>query len=601
MESVTIKDVARESGYSITTVSRVLSGSDYPVSADARDAIERCAARMGYVPNQWARSLKTNSSREIAVIMPSLRNPFYTTLVTSIESSLSQNGYNMLVFIRKRHAPDVEGFLSRLSSKMVAGVLIATDCINAAMARGLRAMKERKTPVIVCDDAVDGFPDLRGIFFDYQRGGRQAAQTLYRCGHRNVALITLDYVSEATRRSYVGGFCAFFREMGVPLREDRDIFTSTEADDFTAGAQLASRVLDSGRSYTAIAANNDSVAAGALSAMLLRGVHVPDDMSIIGMDDNVYAHMTTPKLTTVRVPTKEMGRMAVQYLLNEIEGEQMAFSIYMQSDVIERSTVKNNNQAGERTMHLNISETKQELGKAAAALIAKKLNEAIAEKGYARVVLSTGASQFETLDALVKENVDWSCVTMFHLDEYVALPVTHRASFRKYLTERFVNIVHPKEAVFVNGEGDVEKNIAELTARLTELPIDVGVIGIGENAHIAFNDPPADFETRESYIVVNLNDRCKEQQVGEGWFPTVDDVPKQAISMTPYRIMQCRTIVAPVPKAVKAEAISAVLRAETTDPMVPGTLLKTHPDFHLFIDKDSASLCSEDVLAKYLA
>ena len=111
MESVTIKDVARESGYSITTVSRVLSGSDYPVSADARDAIERCAARMGYVPNQWARSLKTNSSREIAVIMPSLRNPFYTTLVTSIESSLSQNGYNMLVFIRKRHAPDVEGFL----------------------------------------------------------------------------------------------------------------------------------------------------------------------------------------------------------------------------------------------------------------------------------------------------------------------------------------------------------------------------------------------------------------------------------------------------------------------------------------------------------
>lgn len=126
----------------------------------------------------------------------------------------------------------------------------------------------------------------------------------------------------------------------MPLREDRDIFTSTEADDFTAGAQLASRVLDSGRSYTAIAANNDSVAAGALSAMLLRGVHVPDDMSIIGMDDNVYAHMTTPKLTTVRVPTKEMGRMAVQYLLNEIEGEQMAFSIYMQSDVIERSTVK---------------------------------------------------------------------------------------------------------------------------------------------------------------------------------------------------------------------------------------------------------------------
>ena len=178
--------------------------------------------------------------------------------------------------------------------------------------------------------------------------------------------------------------------------------------------------------------------------------------------------------------------------------------------------------------------------------------------------------------------------------------MTHIASFRKYLTERFVNLVHPREAVFVNGEGDVEKNIAELTRRLTEKPIDVGVIGIGENAHIAFNDPPADFETRESYIVVNLNERCKKQQVGEGWFATEEDVPKQAISMTPYRIMQCRTIVSPVPKAVKAEAISAVLRAETVTPMIPATLMKTHPDFHLFIDRDSAAQCSREVLDRYM-
>ena len=126
------------------------------------------------------------------------------------------------------------------------------------------------------------------------------------------------------------------------------------------------------------------------------------------------------------------------------------------------------------------------------------------------------------------------------------------------------------------------------------------VIGIGENAHIAFNDPPADFETRESYIVVNLNERCKKQQVGEGWFATEEDVPKQAISMTPYRIMQCRTIVSPVPKAVKAEAISAVLRAETVTPMIPATLMKTHPDFHLFIDRDSAAQCSREVLDRYM-
>lgn len=250
-------------------------------------------------------------------------------------------------------------------------------------------------------------------------------------------------------------------------------------------------------------------------------------------------------------------------------------------------------------MHLHVQNSKEELGREAAKIIAKEINAAISEQGYARIVLSTGTSQFETLGALVKEKVDWSKVTMFHLDEYVGLPITHIASFRRYLTERFVNIVHPKEACFVNGEGDVDANIAALTKRLTELPIDVGVIGIGENAHIGFNDPPADFATRESYIVVNLNERCKKQQVGEGWFETVNDVPKQAISMTPYRIMQCKCIVTPVPKAVKAEAIAAVLRSETVDPMIPATLLKTHPNIHLFTDRDSISLCSEDILAKY--
>ena len=250
-------------------------------------------------------------------------------------------------------------------------------------------------------------------------------------------------------------------------------------------------------------------------------------------------------------------------------------------------------------MKLFVLENKEELGREAARLIAQRINEAVGRQGYARIVLSTGASQFETLDALTREKVDWSKVTMFHLDEYVDLPITHIASFRKYLTDRFVDIVHPKEAFFVNGEGDIRANIAALSQRLTEKPIDVGVIGIGENAHIAFNDPPADFDTRESYIVVDLNKRCKQQQVGEGWFDTVDDVPKQAISMTPYRIMQCRCIVAPVPKAVKAEAIANVLGAENVDPMIPGTLLKTHPDIALFIDRDSASLCSEELIAKY--
>lgn len=162
---------------------------------------------------------------------------------------------------------------------------------------------------------------------------------------------------------------------------------------------------------------------------------------------------------------------------------------------------------------VNVSSTPQELGRHAAAAIAKLLNDAIKAQGYARLVLSTGASQFETLDALVKEQVEWEKIEMFHLDEYVALPECHIASFRKYLKERFVSRVPLKAAYFVNGEGNVEKNIAELTTKLRENPIDVGVIGIGENGHIAFNDPPADFETDTAYKIVTLDERCRKQQV----------------------------------------------------------------------------------------
>ena len=239
-------------------------------------------------------------------------------------------------------------------------------------------------------------------------------------------------------------------------------------------------------------------------------------------------------------------------------------------------------------MIIHVYRTPEEMGNEAARLIAEKLNAAIAQKGEARLLLSTGASQFEMMDALIHMPVDFAKVTMFHLDEYVALPVTHIASFRKYLQERFVDKVPLKEAVFVNGEGNVEANIAAITARIKEAPIDVGVIGIGENGHIAFNDPPADFDTEASYKVVNLDERCKRQQVGEGWFATVDDVPKQAISMTVKQIMACDSIVSVVPHAVKAEAVKNTLERDVTN-LVPATIMKTHPDFNLFLDSESAA------------
>ena len=239
-------------------------------------------------------------------------------------------------------------------------------------------------------------------------------------------------------------------------------------------------------------------------------------------------------------------------------------------------------------MEIRICETSDALGKSAAKFVADELRKIINSKGYARIALSTGASQFDTLEALTKEEgIAWDKVEMFHLDEYVDLPETHPASFRKYLQERFVDKVAPLKAVhFVDG---TEEGIADLTAALRSAPIDIGLIGIGENGHIAFNDPPADFDTKEAYIIVNLDDACKRQQMGEGWFATIDDVPTQAVSMTPYQIMQCERIVSCVPYAVKAEAVKKTINAKATTNLVPATLLKEHPDFILYLDAESAS------------
>jgi glucosamine-6-phosphate deaminase len=250
-------------------------------------------------------------------------------------------------------------------------------------------------------------------------------------------------------------------------------------------------------------------------------------------------------------------------------------------------------------LELKIFSNPEVLGKEAAKYSAEVLNKVIATKGKARLVLSTGASQFDTLKALVKMDVDWEKVEMFHLDEYVNLPVTHPASFRKYLNERFTSHVKLKKVFFVNGEGDITQNIKKLTDEIRKEPIDLALIGIGENGHIAFNDPPADMDTKEAYFVVNLDENCKKQQVGEGWFSSIEEVPKQAISMTVYQIMQSKVIISCVPYKVKANAIKLTLENSETN-LIPATILKSHPDVCIYVDKESASSVDQKVLEQYL-
>jgi glucosamine-6-phosphate deaminase len=239
-------------------------------------------------------------------------------------------------------------------------------------------------------------------------------------------------------------------------------------------------------------------------------------------------------------------------------------------------------------MHITINANAMELGMEAADMIAGKIKSCLSEKGGARLVVSTGSSQFETIQSLLSKEIDWTKIEIFHLDEYIGLPVSHNASFRKYLYDRLISHIHVKKFHAVTVEGDIDKNIMELTGELRKAPVDLGIIGIGVNGHIAFNDPPADFNTREAYIVVKLDKQCRMQQVGEGWFTNIDEVPEKAISMSVWQIMQCRTIISCVPHKVKADAVYSTLTSRINN-MVPATMLKRHGDFNLFLDINSAS------------
>ena len=241
-------------------------------------------------------------------------------------------------------------------------------------------------------------------------------------------------------------------------------------------------------------------------------------------------------------------------------------------------------------LKIKIFENAAQLGEAAAVAVAGTINGAIAGKGFANVILATGASQFQFLEHLQKQEIDWKKVTVFHLDEYKGMAVTHPASFRKYLRERILEKVQPKTVYYLEGDAeDIDAEVARYEALLKNHEIDVACIGIGENGHIAFNDPPvADFNDPRLVKVVELDDACRRQQFGEGWFPTFDDVPTHALSLTIPAIVRCKTISCVVPHIQKAEAVFNTLNAEITT-ACPATILRLHRNTVLYLDKNSAS------------
>lgn len=249
-------------------------------------------------------------------------------------------------------------------------------------------------------------------------------------------------------------------------------------------------------------------------------------------------------------------------------------------------------------MILKVFADKIQLGQAAADQAARAIKQAIAERDQARIIAATGMSQFEFLKMLVAApGIDWAKVEMFHLDEYVGLSATHPASFRKYLLERFIEPAGITNHHLLNGEVDPNEVCRTVGALIVATPIDVAFVGIGENGHLAFNDPPADFEIEAPYIVVNLDEACRRQQVGEGWFASLDEVPKQAISMSIKQILKAKEIICIVPDARKAEAVRNCFENKIS-PEFPASILRTHTNTTVYLDHESSSLLKAETITR---
>ncbi len=249
-------------------------------------------------------------------------------------------------------------------------------------------------------------------------------------------------------------------------------------------------------------------------------------------------------------------------------------------------------------MKVKVFANRDILGAAAAKQAVSILRDVISHRGNARIIAATGASQFAFLDALTASGeVDWKKVEMFHLDEYIGLPITHPASFRKYLMERLISKTGMERYHLLDGKGDPQQVCRQVGKELNAAPINVAFVGIGENGHLAFNDPPADFETEEPYLIVNLDEACRRQQVGEGWFADLSEVPTQAISMSIRQILKAEKIICIAPDKRKAKAIQSCFTGDIS-PLAPASILRTHPDVTIYLDTDSSSLLEPETISE---
>lgn len=251
-------------------------------------------------------------------------------------------------------------------------------------------------------------------------------------------------------------------------------------------------------------------------------------------------------------------------------------------------------------MKFKVFDNKPLLSHDAATQAIKIIQQEIQKEGEIYLVLATGTSQFDVLSQLVQAPIDWSRVTMFHLDEYIGVSMDHPASFRKYLKHRFVDKVKGLKAHhFIQGDvSDPQQECRRLNQLISSRPVSLALVGIGENGHLAFNDPPADFDTEDPFLVVELDLACRQQQMREGWFKSIDEVPKTAISMSIHQIMQARHIICAVPDQRKAPAVRDCFSGVVSN-QHPASVLQQHSDCLVYLDQDSATLLKTEEIDRF--
>jgi glucosamine-6-phosphate deaminase len=246
---------------------------------------------------------------------------------------------------------------------------------------------------------------------------------------------------------------------------------------------------------------------------------------------------------------------------------------------------------------IRIFQTKEEMASAAADHAAGSLRRLLEKQDTVRLLAATGASQLEFLNRLTSSpSIEWRRIELFHLDEYVGVGPDHPASFARYIKERIIDRTGIQRYHLLDGTRDPHQVATEMGREINTAPVDIAFAGIGENGHLAFNDPPADFEAQHAYLVVNLDEACRKQQVGEGWFASVEKVPTRAISISIPQLLKAKEILCIVPDRRKAPAVKACLEGPMS-PMAPASALRVHPNTTIFLDADSASLLNPELVS----